>query len=54
MGWQLGHQNIGLLVEQNNVGALALYLQMSFKIQNEKEFMSGLYHHMVFGAQASK
>lgn len=54
MGWQLGHQNIGLLVEQNNVGALKLYLQMGFKIQNEKEFMSGLYHHMVFGAQASK
>ncbi|WP_406826274.1 N-acetyltransferase family protein [Pedobacter sp. KACC 23697] len=54
MGWQLGHQNIGLLVEQNNVGALKLYLQMGFKIQNEKEFMNGLYHHMVFGAQASK
>lgn len=47
-GEQLGHQNIGLLVEQNNTRALKLYLQMGFKIQNRKEFMGGSYHHMVF------
>jgi ribosomal protein S18 acetylase RimI-like enzyme len=45
---QLGHYNIGLLVEQNNDRALKLYQNMGFVIQNEKQFMSGLYHHMVF------
>jgi ribosomal protein S18 acetylase RimI-like enzyme len=45
---QLGHHNIGLLVEQNNDRALKLYQNMGFAIQNEKKFMGGLYHHMVF------
>lgn len=48
LGLRLGHQNIGLLVDQNNERALKLYQQMGFKIQNEKEFMGGSYHHMVF------
>ncbi|MBB6240230.1 ribosomal protein S18 acetylase RimI-like enzyme [Pedobacter sp. AK013] len=45
---QLGHYNIGLLVEQNNDRALKLYQNIGFAIQNEKQFMGGLYHHMVF------
>ena len=48
LGLRLGHENIGLLVDQNNERALKLYQQMGFKIQNEKEFMGGSYHHMVF------
>jgi ribosomal protein S18 acetylase RimI-like enzyme len=48
LGLQLGHQNIGLLVEQNNNRAMRLYQQMGFEIQNDKEFMGGSYHHMVF------
>lgn len=44
---QLGHHNIGLLVEQSNDRALKLYQNMGFAIQNEKQFMGGLYHHMV-------
>ena len=50
IGWaeQLGHHHIGLLVEQNNNRALKLYQNMGFAIQNEKQFMGGLYHHMVF------
>ncbi|MNI36000.1 Spermine/spermidine acetyltransferase [compost metagenome] len=51
-GRQLGHQNIALLVEQNNVQALKLYEKMGFVIQNEKQFMGGLYHHMVFQLKA--
>ncbi|MEH3114883.1 GNAT family N-acetyltransferase [Pedobacter terrae] len=47
-GWRLGHQNIGLLVEQNNHRALKLYQQMGFEIRNEKKFMGGSYHHMIF------
>ncbi len=47
-GRQLGHQTIGLLVEQNNEQALKLYEKMGFVIQNEKQFMGGWYHHMVF------
>jgi len=45
---QLDHHTIGLLVEQNNENALKLYEKMGFSVQNEKEFMGGLYHHMVF------
>lgn len=45
---QLGHHNVGLLVEQNNLNALRLYEKMNFVIRNEKQFMGGLYHHMVF------
>lgn len=47
-GQQLGHQYIGLLVEQHNERALKLYQHLGFVIQNEKEFMGGLYHHMMF------
>lgn len=50
-GRQLGHQTIGLLVEQNNVQALKLYKKMGFVIQNEKQFMGSLYHHMVFNSK---
>lgn len=53
LGLQLGHRNIGLLVEQNNNRALNLYRQMGFEIQNEKAFMGGLYDHLIFKAQAS-
>ena len=45
---QLGHHTVGLLVEQNNGRALKLYQNMGFVIQNEKQFMGGRYHHMVF------
>ncbi|MDQ0640094.1 ribosomal protein S18 acetylase RimI-like enzyme [Pedobacter sp. W3I1] len=45
---QLGYHNVGLLVEQNNDRALKLYQNMGFVIQNEKQFMGGLYHHMIF------
>ncbi|KIA88396.1 hypothetical protein OC25_26195 [Pedobacter kyungheensis] len=47
-GQQLGHQHIGLLVEQHNERALKLYQHLGFIIQNEKEFMGGLYQYMVF------
>ncbi|MBO9672177.1 MAG: GNAT family N-acetyltransferase [Sphingobacteriaceae bacterium] len=47
-GQQQGHKIIGLLVEQHNERALKLYQRLGFAIQNEKEFMGGLYHHMVF------
>jgi ribosomal protein S18 acetylase RimI-like enzyme len=44
---KLGHHTVGLLVEQNNENALKLYQKMGFAIQNEKQFMGGLYHHMI-------
>ena len=45
---KLGHLTVGLLVEQNNQNAFRLYEKMNFVIQNEKQFMGGLYHHMIF------
>ncbi|MGM9478242.1 GNAT family N-acetyltransferase [Pedobacter sp. GSP4] len=51
-GKQLGHHKIGLLVEQNNDGALKLYEKMGFVTHNEKQFMGGLYQHMVFQLKA--
>ncbi|GAA4199695.1 N-acetyltransferase [Pedobacter jeongneungensis] len=45
---KLGHHTVGLLVENNNPDAQRLYKKMNFVIQNEKQFMGGLYHHMVF------
>lgn len=53
-GRQLGHYNIGLLVEQGNKRALKLYEKMGFITQNEKQFMGGLYYHMVYTVQFSK
>ncbi|RBQ02348.1 GNAT family N-acetyltransferase [Pedobacter miscanthi] len=47
-GKKLGHTNIGLLVEQENTRAFKLYQNMGFVTQNEKQFMGGLYHHMIF------
>jgi ribosomal protein S18 acetylase RimI-like enzyme len=47
-GKKLGHHSIGLLVEQNNKNALKLYEKTDFVIQNEKQFVGGMYHHMVF------
>lgn len=44
---QLGHHNVGLLVEQNNPNALRLYEKMDFVIQNEKQFMGGLYLSLI-------
>jgi len=44
----LGHTKIGLLVEVENEKALKLYQSKGFQIQNEKEFMGGLYHHMIY------
>jgi ribosomal protein S18 acetylase RimI-like enzyme len=45
---KLDHHTVGLLVEKNNPNALRLYEKMNFFIQNEKQFMGGLYHHMVY------
>ncbi|WP_293313049.1 GNAT family N-acetyltransferase [Pedobacter sp. UBA5917] len=47
-GKTLGHVTIALLVEQDNEGAFKLYQNMDFVTQNEKEFMGGTYHHMIF------
>lgn len=47
-GKKLGHTNIGLLVEQENTRAFKLYQNMGFVTQNEKQFMGGTYHHMIF------
>ena len=47
-GEQLGHRNIGLLVDQNNKRALKLYEKSGFIIKNEKTFMGGLYYHLVY------
>jgi ribosomal protein S18 acetylase RimI-like enzyme len=44
---ELGHQNVGLLVELNNPGALRLYQKMGFEIESEKTFIGGLYYHMI-------
>ncbi|SES21052.1 GNAT family N-acetyltransferase [Pedobacter rhizosphaerae] len=43
---ELGHKNVGLLVELNNPGALRLYQKMGFEIESEKTFINGLYYHM--------
>jgi len=45
---KLDQHTVGLLVEKNNPDALRLYEKMNFVIQNEKQFMGGLYHHMIF------
>jgi len=50
-GKKLGYDTTGLLVEQNNANALKLYKKMGFVIENEKYFMGGWYHHMVFKAK---
>ncbi|MDY0907037.1 GNAT family N-acetyltransferase [Pedobacter sp. CFBP9032] len=47
-GEQLGHRNIGLLVDQNNKRALKLYEKSGFIIKNEKTFTGGEYYHMVY------
>ncbi|TCK80959.1 GNAT family N-acetyltransferase [Albibacterium bauzanense] len=45
---KLGHKKVGLLVDVNNDRALKLYQNMGFEIVEEKPFMGGLYHHMVY------
>jgi len=45
---KMGHKKIGLLVEVENEKALRLYQSKGFTIQNKKEFMGGLYFHMIF------
>ncbi|MFD2286633.1 GNAT family N-acetyltransferase [Pedobacter petrophilus] len=45
---ELNHHRAGLLVEVNNPGALKLYQNIGFRIKNEKTFMGGKYHHMLF------
>ncbi|NTE00705.1 GNAT family N-acetyltransferase [Agrobacterium tumefaciens] len=47
-GKRMGHNRIGLLVEMENQMALKLYQNKGFSIQNQKSFMGGLYHHMVY------
>lgn len=47
-GKALGHQTIALLVEQDNERALKLYQNTGFVTLNEKQFMGGLYNHMIF------
>ncbi|MBC6111934.1 GNAT family N-acetyltransferase [Pedobacter fastidiosus] len=44
---KLSHNKVGLLVEVDNEKALKLYQTKGFQIQNKKEFIGGLYHHMV-------
>lgn len=46
-----GHGKVGLLVDIENHKALKLYEKMGFMILNEKRFMGGLYHHMVYTIQ---
>jgi ribosomal protein S18 acetylase RimI-like enzyme len=45
---EMNHTKAGLLVELNNPKALKLYQHIGFEIKNEKTFMDGKYHHMVF------
>jgi len=45
---ELGHKKVGLLVEVENEKAMKLYQNKGFTIQNKKEFMGGLYHHMIY------
>jgi len=42
-----GHKKVGLLVEVENEKALRLYQSKGFSIQNKKEFVGGLYFHMI-------
>lgn len=44
----LEHKRVGLLVDVNNSRALKLYQHMGFTIANEKSFMGGVYHHMIY------
>jgi len=43
-----GHKTVGLLVEAENEKALSLYQSKGFVIQNNKEFLGGLYLHMTY------
>ncbi|MFW0717621.1 GNAT family N-acetyltransferase [Pedobacter sp. N23S346] len=45
---ELNHRQVGLLVEKNNPGALKLYQKIGFYIKNDKTFLGGEYHHMVY------
>ncbi|GGI25252.1 GNAT family N-acetyltransferase [Pedobacter mendelii] len=45
---ELGHTKIGLLVETNNDKALKLYQNKGFKINDEKQLIGGIYHHMIY------
>ncbi|MFC4210984.1 GNAT family N-acetyltransferase [Pedobacter lithocola] len=45
---ELNHTRAGLLVETNNHKALKLYQNKGFKIIDEKQFIGGSYHHMVY------
>ncbi len=44
----LGHKRVGLLVDVNNSRALKLYQHMGFRVSNEKSFMGGMYHRMIY------
>lgn len=44
----IGHTDIGLLVDVNNVRALRLYESFGFKITHGKRFMSELYYHLSY------
>lgn len=45
---RLGQQQIGLLVEKENLKAKELYEKLGFKTKNNKAFMGGMYFHMVY------
>lgn len=45
---ELGHTQVGLLVEVDNYKALKLYQKKGFEIKDEKKFIKGSYHHMVY------
>jgi len=45
---ELGHKKVGLLVEVENESAMKLYQSKGFTIQNKKDFMGGLYYHMIY------
>jgi len=45
---QLGHRQIGLLVEQENTKAKLLYEKIGFKYSNDKIFLGSTYFHLIY------
>ncbi|WP_231460047.1 MULTISPECIES: GNAT family N-acetyltransferase [unclassified Pedobacter] len=45
---ELKHKTVGLIVEFDNDRALKFYLDRGFTINNQKEFVGGKYHHMIY------
>lgn len=44
----LGHQRVGLLVDEHNPSAKKLYHKMGFYTLEKKHFAGGIYDHLVF------